>query len=634
MFSRSTFLAAALCGAVSLSLLSPGTAHAQDAGNVDLDGFRPAIDSRGYITVNASQVLAHGDISFGMGALDWGHKMLTLENGANTYEVTNMFTGTLVGAVGLKFGPIELEPGISVPVKIWNGDRSPDDLTDVQNPKRFKLDGQGIGNIGLHLKTRFLKTSKGAKIGVGAIASLYLPTGILGTDMNPKNKWLGEDSITPQLMLIVDKEFGAQRRFRVGLNAGIRLRKDTTFLDNASGVPSTGQSTTAGAEIPFGLALGYAIVPQKFDLIAEVFGAASLKAQTNYQSLEAVLGAKYYLGRNSFFSFGGGRGLMADKGGNPDIRGFIGIVYEPNIGDRDGDGYKDDVDKCPDDPEDFDNFKDEDGCSDPDNDRDGILDVDDECPLQPETKNDFQDEDGCPDGVKGDRDGDGILDEVDKCPDDPEDKDGFEDDDGCPDPDNDKDGILDVDDLCPLDPEDIDNWEDEDGCPELDNDKDRIADKDDQCNPKPGQDIKETQEVYNGKDDEDGCPDKNRINVTEGEIEVLDMIYFETAKAVIKKESYEILDAVAATLKGNPGILLIEIQGHTDERGNDAYNLDLSDRRAHAVEKYIADKGVDPGRLSAQGYGETQPKINAHNEAAWSKNRRVAFLILKREKSE
>ena len=110
--------------------------------------------------------------------------------------------------------------------------------------------------------------------------------------------------------------------------------------------------------------------------------------------------------------------------------------------------------------------------------------------------------------------------------------------------------------------------------------------------------------------------------------------YFETAKAIIKKESYEILDAVAATLKGNPGIQLIEIQGHTDERGNDAYNLDLSDRRAHAVEKYITDKGIEATRLSAQGYGETQPLIKKSNEAAWSKNRRVAFLILKREKAD
>ncbi|HEY4183126.1 MAG TPA: OmpA family protein, partial [Kofleriaceae bacterium] len=176
--------------------------------------------------------------------------------------------------------------------------------------------------------------------------------------------------------------------------------------------------------------------------------------------------------------------------------------------------------------------------------------------------------------------------------------------------------------LCPNDPEDKDGFEDEDGCPDLDNDKDRILDKDDKCPNEP--------ETYNGLDDEDGCPDRGRVVVTDTAIEILDMVYFEYNKAVIKNQSFPILDAVAATMQGNPSIQLIEVQGHTDERGNDAYNLDLSDRRAAAVKKYLVDKGVDEKRLESQGYGETQPIDNNHNEAAWAKNRRVAFLILKR----
>jgi outer membrane protein OmpA-like peptidoglycan-associated protein len=340
--------------------------------------------------------------------------------------------------------------------------------------------------------------------------------------------------------------------------------------------------------------------------------------------LEAIAGIKLYLARNSFLSLGGGAGLLRkpETGANPDVRAFIGIVFEPNIGDRDGDGIKDDVDKCPDDPEDYDRFEDEDGCPEPDNDRDGILDEDDKCPNIPEDKDGFQDEDGCPEGNKNDRDGDGILDDVDKCPDDPEDFDQFQDEDGCPDPDNDQDGILDVDDLCPNDPEDKDGFEDEDGCPDLDNDKDRILDKDDKCPNEP--------ETYNGFEDEDGCPDRGRVVVTDTSIEILDMVYFEYNKAIIKSESFPILDAVAATLQGNPSIALVEIQGHTDERGDDAYNLDLSDRRAAAVKTYLVEHGVDEKRLTSQGYGETQPVLREHNEKAWAKNRRVAFLILKR----
>ena len=65
--------------------------------------------------------------------------------------------------------------------------------------------------------------------------------------------------------------------------------------------------------------------------------------------------------------------------------------------DRDGDGLSDEVDRCPDDPEDRDGFQDEDGCPEADNDQDGIRDIDDKCPADPEAKNGRQDEDGCPD---------------------------------------------------------------------------------------------------------------------------------------------------------------------------------------------------------------------------------------------
>jgi outer membrane protein OmpA-like peptidoglycan-associated protein len=369
--------------------------------------------------------------------------------------------------------------------------------------------------------------------------------------------------------------------------------------------------------------MAFAIKPKKVDLVAEVFGAIPLGDHANYQPLEAIAGVKLYLARNSYLSLGAGRGLSPSKGANPDARAFIGIVFEPSLGDRDGDGLKDDVDKCPDDPEDFDGFEDKDGCPDPDNDRDEILDEDDSCPNIPEDRDGFQDEDGCPDGDANDRDGDRILDNVDKCPDDPEDYDGFEDEDGCPDLDNDQDKILDVDDLCPNDPEDYDGFEDEDGCPDLDNDKDRILDNDDSCINEP--------ETINNFEDEDGCPDRRYIELGEKEIVILEPIYFEYNKAVIKSVSYPTLDAIVAVMKTYSAIQLVEIGGHTDERGNDAYNLDLSDRRAKAVKEYLVDHGVEEGRLEANGYGETMPIDPAHNEKAWAKNRRSEFLIIKRE---
>ncbi|MEO8701318.1 MAG: OmpA family protein [Kofleriaceae bacterium] len=607
---------------MSCLCLSVGTAAAQPAGDLQLDPFRPAIDSRGYLTINASQTLGHKEVSFGLGSLSWGHKLLDLENGDAQYAVNDVITATLIAAIGVKVGPADLEFGASVPLTILSGDRGPDNLGALDNPnddQNFKLDGQGVGNIGLHLKTRFLKTSRPPHVGIGLIASVFLPT------VNPTERFMGEKQLTPQLMGIVDKEFGQRGRFRMAVNGGIRLRSETSFTDTGDmGAPATNKTISAAAEVPFGLGMAYAVSPQKFDVVAEVFGAVPLGKHEGYQPLEAVGGIKLYLARNSYLSLGAGRGLVAGKGGNPNARAFIGIVFEPNLGDRDGDGLKDDIDKCPDEPEDRDGFEDEDGCPDPDNDRDQILDEDDKCPNVPEDRDGFQDEDGCPDGDANDRDGDKILDNVDKCPDDPEDYDNFQDEDGCPDLDNDQDKILDVDDLCPNEPEDYDRFEDEDGCPDPDNDKDKILDRDDKCPNEP--------ETYNNVEDKDGCPDNGPVIDKGSILVILEPINFEFNKAIIKRDSYPILDAVIASLQGNTDIELVEIAGHTDERGDDAYNLDLSTRRAAAVREHLIARGVAAKRLESQGYGESQAVDPRHNEAAWAKNRRVDFLILKRTK--
>ena len=611
---------------VAALVLGAAPVHAQVGGNIDLNAFRPAMDSRGFITVNASQILSHGDVSFGL-VTNWGYRVLQFEEGDSSYEVTNVITPTLIAAVGLKLGPLELEPGVSVPFQVMSGDEDPDFPGDPgqNNSDRFSFDGQGLGDVGLHLKLRLLSTSKGPRIGLAIIGSAYLPTA------SEDDRWLGEGKVTPQVMGVVDKEMGADSQFRIALTGGIRIRSgDHIFTDSATPpTPATGETVEAKSTVPLGAALSYGIVPQKFDVMLEGFTELPLGGE-NYMPGEAIAGIKLYLARNSFLSFGGGVGFLPDKAASPDARAFLAIVFEPNIGDRDNDGIKDDVDQCPDDPEDKDGFEDEDGCPDLDNDHDGIPDDKDGCPDDPEDKDGFEDEDGCPEGNKNDRDSDGILDDVDQCPDDPEDKDKFEDEDGCPDPDNDQDGILDVDDLCPDQPEDKDGFEDADGCPDPDNDHDRILDKDDACPRRDGETAKKTAETYNGVDDTDGCPDRGRVVVTDTKIEILDKIYFEYDSDVIQKRSFGILDAIVATMQGNPDILLVEIQGHSDERGSDSYNLDLSGRRAASVRRYLTEHGVAAERLQSQGYGETQPIAQGHNETAWAKNRRVEFLILKR----
>jgi len=120
------------------------------------------------------------------------------------------------------------------------------------------------------------------------------------------------------------------------------------------------------------------------------------------------------------------------------------------------------------------------------------------------------------------------------------------------------------------------------------------------------------------------------VKVTQKQI-VTDTIYFDTGKATIKTESYPTLDAVVAVFSTEKKLGLVEIGVHSDARGNDKFNLEMSQKRANAVRDYLISKGVDGNRLRAKGYGETRPLDKGSNEAAWAKNRRTEFVILQRK---
>jgi OOP family OmpA-OmpF porin len=581
---------------------TPNVIPSSNSNGFDTHLFRPAMDSKGLFTVNGSDVLGAKDFSLGL-VLDYGHVLLRTP--ASSQLIEHSFQGTLQFNYGIANQVIV---GLDLPVDLMSTN-SPQDAVYAGKWGPSQLDFQGIGYLGAHAKWRLTKVEHGVGLAVGLQIGQGLGDAAANAGADP-GFWYWPS-------LIAEKRFGSTGQLRLAINGGFRghiLSNTTLPLKEGTFVDGNLATYGGGASLR---------VLESLDLVAETYATYLLASGASSgvkPSNEVVGGIKLFTERNSYLMLGGGvrytSGFEA-----ADQRVFLGFIFEPSIGDRDGDGIKDDVDKCPDDPEDFDGFQDADGCPDPDNDNDGILDVNDRCPNVPEDRDGDQDEDGCPEGGDGDRDGDGIPDNKDKCPDQPEDRDGFQDADGCPDPDNDNDGIPDKLDKCPNDPEDKDGFEDQDGCPDPDNDKDGIPDVKDKCPNDP--------ETYNGFQDEDGCPDKGSVIIQDNNIVILEKIKFRTASAEILPESNKILDAVATTLQHHPEFTLIEVAGHADERASDEYNLKLTQDRVNSVVRALIARGLDRSRLRSKGYGEFCPIELGHDETAWEQNRRVEFKIVK-----
>ena len=103
-------------------------------------------------------------------------------------------------------------------------------------------------------------------------------------------------------------------------------------------------------------------------------------------------------------------------------------------------------------------------------------------------------------------------------------------------------------------------------------------------------------------------------------------VYFDFDRYDVRPADMKILDANAEYLKSKPGLLVI-IEGHTDERGTNEYNMALGERRARATMTYLASRGIAATRMSLVSYGEERPGCAEHGESCWAKNRRAHFLV-------
>jgi outer membrane protein OmpA-like peptidoglycan-associated protein len=305
--------------------------------------------------------------------------------------------------------------------------------------------------------------------------------------------------------------------------------------------------------------------------------------------------------------------------------------------DSDHDGVYDGLDKCPSTPAGA--HVDATGCP-TDGDADGVPDGIDQCPGTPAGVH--VDAKGCP----VDSDADGVPDGVDQCPATPP---GVTvDAAGCP-LDSDKDGVPDGVDKCPNTPTGA--TVDANGCP-LDGDLDGVPDGLDRCPttppgtkvdasgcplpvevvapPAPSAPAKCPPAPPGSKVDANGCmilftPEAARPAAPGAPPRptlILTGVNFETGRSALTRDSYVVLDAVAASLIANPDIR-IEIAGYTDSTGTKFGNLRLSQNRATAVRFYLARKGVPPIRMAAKGYGASGYIAPNSTPAGRAQNRRV-----------
>ncbi len=190
--------------------------------------------------------------------------------------------------------------------------------------------------------------------------------------------------------------------------------------------------------------------------------------------------------------------------------------------------------------------------------------------------------------------------------------------------DPDHDGLIGAADHCPNVPGAPENL----GCPDKDSDEDGVIDREDECPDLPG-----------GPRGKRGCP---TAYLKGDEIVILDEVHFATDKNILLDESKPILLDVVEVLLAHPELREVRIEGHTDVRATDAYNMNLSQRRVNSAMAFIAASGIDPSRLQAKGYGHTQPVyddtgclgpdegLSPDCKRMTSKNRRVVFRVLRR----
>jgi len=508
---RSTITGAAALALALVASHQPSSANPHSG--IDANLFKPSLDSTGVYTLEGGTVMEKGTITV-LTSIGFGSSPLnapvpgiggTMDEEADSllqfalgmhmgvgFALSDRFT------IGLDVGLYRTDADEGYGIRGRYSDAGSTASTGIQSlrplsnidPAGSELtEGRG-GPLDTRIGMKY-RLSNGKKLRAAFIGILSVPFG-------DDEMFLGDSGLVFEPKLAVDYLLNKKGTSKFVFNIGARFRERTVL---EAFVPTAGDESTAevvldvGSELVAGIGVNYELL-DRFSVSAEGTFLVPLPPSTSFGDCVLNSGAACQTNNMTYFA-GGDKGDPAgfalaglNYRATPDttiavmagvglygarkeaFRIMSGVVWTPTQagssvigkGDSDGDGNPDTLDICPNEPEDKDGYKDEDGCPDLDNDGDGIIDAKDKCPDEPEDKDDYKDDDGCP---EGDNDGDGVADVTDQCPNDPEDKDGFDDDDGCPDEDNDGDGFADKKDKCPNEAETVNGYRDNDGCPDV-----------------------------------------------------------------------------------------------------------------------------------------------------------------------
>jgi outer membrane protein OmpA-like peptidoglycan-associated protein len=564
---RFLFLSALAC---CISSANNAGAQAASGSGFAVDRFDPSERGSDWFVVESLDLRGDGRLAVGVVG-DWGHRPLVSyrEDGSSSHAIVNDQIVAHAGAALVAWDLVRF--GLNVPLVL----HQEGEAAVVGGTTLSSTNATTVGDLRLGADVRL-----GGRYGDPLTAALglafYVPTG-------SREAFTGDGKVRvgPRLLIA-----GRGGDFAYALRMGLTYR---ALNDDFAGTP-------LGTEVPFGAAAGLWI--SDVALIGpELYGSTQVSSSEAFFArrttpLELLLGAHVRLGSEWRLGAGAGPGLTRGLG-SPAVRGLVSLewakdverpVPPPPVLDRDHDGIVDGDDACPDDPGVRTSDPKTNGCPPPkDRDGDTILDVEDACPDEPGVRTSDPKTNGCP--PPKDRDGDTILDVEDACPDEPGVRTSDPKTNGCPPPkDRDGDGIPDPEDACP----------------------DAAGPKD----PDPKK---------------NGCPP---ARIEKGQIKIIEQVKFKTGSAEILRDSDPILFAVLRIFVDHPEIKKVSVEGHTDNKGTKAYNMNLSRNRAASVARWLTVHGIDKKRLDSKGFGFDKPLDTNDTDEGRRNNRRVEFIIV------